>query len=41
MGPPGTPKPMEMDKILKGHVPKILGRVSSEKKSPYGSALGR
>ena len=37
MGPPGTPKPMEMDKILKGHVPKILGRVFVGKKAPAGA----
>ena len=30
---------MEIDKIQKGHVPKILGRVFDEKKDPVGRSL--
>ena len=40
-GTPGTPKSLKVDKILKGHAPKILGRVFAGKKSPCGKARGR
>jgi hypothetical protein len=40
-GPLGTPKSMKTDKIQKGRVPKILGRVFPEKKGPCGSARAR